>query len=275
MSYRPKLQLHPPANWQDFETLCLGLWKTIWKDSNAQRNGRQGQPQHGVDVFGQPGCGSSWAGVQCKGKECFTSQMLTNAEVTKEVKKAKKFSPRLAEFTIATTAPKDGQMQTHIRNMAPQLKKGGWFRLSVCGWDDIEELLYEHEPIIAQRFYPDVFSGKLPGFLKLLLNRLPESRPNVAAQVATTNYAAEGHAEVCEGAIAENQSDVGQVNLRVGESVAGQEKARARDVGLALGFLARLEDEFVRHSEAHGATSADATLAEAVNRAVESEVSHD
>ncbi len=50
----PDFQLPPPSNWQDFETLCWRLWKAIWNDRNTQKNGRQGQPQAGVDVFGQP-----------------------------------------------------------------------------------------------------------------------------------------------------------------------------------------------------------------------------
>ena len=51
------LQLPPPAIWQDFEKLCHVLWREIWNDPATQKNGRSGQPQHGVDVFGQPNTG--------------------------------------------------------------------------------------------------------------------------------------------------------------------------------------------------------------------------
>lgn len=61
------LQIPPPANWQDFETLCCDLWRRIWNDPNTQKNGRQGQPQHGVDIYGRPGEGHEWAGVQYMG----------------------------------------------------------------------------------------------------------------------------------------------------------------------------------------------------------------
>lgn len=54
MSNLSNFQHPPPKNWQDFESLCHDLWKEIWKDPNAQKNGRSGQEQHGVDVFGQP-----------------------------------------------------------------------------------------------------------------------------------------------------------------------------------------------------------------------------
>ena len=48
-----KLQLRKPENWQDFERLCKALWGEIWECSDTiKRNGRQGQVQKGVDVYG-------------------------------------------------------------------------------------------------------------------------------------------------------------------------------------------------------------------------------
>lgn len=48
-------QLRKPSNWQDFELLCKKLWGEIWKcEDTIQRNGRQGQKQNGVDVYGMP-----------------------------------------------------------------------------------------------------------------------------------------------------------------------------------------------------------------------------
>src|SRR5262245_35160424 len=40
----------PPGDDVAFESLCLDLWREIWgPDSGAQKNGRRGQPQAGVD----------------------------------------------------------------------------------------------------------------------------------------------------------------------------------------------------------------------------------
>jgi hypothetical protein len=39
-------------SWQSFEDLCLSLFKALWSNLYAQKNGDRGQPQHGVDVFG-------------------------------------------------------------------------------------------------------------------------------------------------------------------------------------------------------------------------------
>lgn len=49
----------PPTNDSvAFESLCLDLFREIWgRESDAKKNGRPGQPQAGVDVFGRSGEG--------------------------------------------------------------------------------------------------------------------------------------------------------------------------------------------------------------------------
>jgi hypothetical protein len=48
-------QIAPPKSWETFEDLCLALFKAVWRDPNAQKHGRRGQAQAGVDVFGSSG----------------------------------------------------------------------------------------------------------------------------------------------------------------------------------------------------------------------------
>ena len=59
------IELPARADWQGVERLCRDLWRELWGDPNTQMHGARGQPQHGVDVFGRPGDGGDWAGVQC------------------------------------------------------------------------------------------------------------------------------------------------------------------------------------------------------------------
>ena len=119
-------QFPPPKNWQDFENLAYDLWRAIWNDPNTQKNGRQGQPQNGVDVFGRPGPGTSWAGVQCKGKDNYTDKTVTEAELRKEVGKAKSFTPHLKEFTLATTGPRDSAIQEVARSITQDHQNRGY-----------------------------------------------------------------------------------------------------------------------------------------------------
>ncbi|APV44465.1 hypothetical protein Dform_01131 [Dehalogenimonas formicexedens] len=145
-------QVPPPANWQDFESLCCDLWRAIWKDPDTQKNGRQGQPQHGVDIFGRPNQGTSWAGVQCKGKDNYAEKSLTEEEVESEVEKAKSFKPSLKSFAIATSGKRDAKIQQLGRNITDKHLLQGLFPFRVWSWDDILEKLDEY-PDIVEKYY--------------------------------------------------------------------------------------------------------------------------
>ena len=57
----------PPRSWDEFEDLVRDLYAREWGDPHTQRHGRTGQPQQGVDVYGQPrALGGQYAGIQCK-----------------------------------------------------------------------------------------------------------------------------------------------------------------------------------------------------------------
>ena len=147
------LQLPPPSNWQDFETLCCDLWRALWKDRNAMRNGRSGQAQHGVDIYGRPDEGKSWAGVQCKGKDNYAAKEITEKELLTEVKKAKAFEPPLNEWTIATSGQKDAAIEQLARQITTEHLKQGLFTVHVWSWKDIVERLEEF-PEIVEKHYP-------------------------------------------------------------------------------------------------------------------------
>ena len=103
----------PPDDATAFESLCHDLWKEIWQDSGAQKNGRSGQPQAGVDLFSQrPGL---QAGIQCKQKSGLLRKKLTEKELKTEVQAARKFSPPLKSFILATTTPRDTRIQECAR----------------------------------------------------------------------------------------------------------------------------------------------------------------
>lgn len=138
MEFRAK-QIAPPKNWERFEELCHSLFKSVWNDPLAQRNGRRGQAQHGVDVFGSPtGDRAEYEGVQCKGKEANYGAAATVDELLAEVRKAELFSPKLKHWIFATTAPVDGSLQKAARELSVERAKGGLFTVSVLGWEEIQ-----------------------------------------------------------------------------------------------------------------------------------------
>jgi hypothetical protein len=158
-----------PQIWQEFESLCCDLWKELWHDPYAQRNGRSGQAQHGVDVFGRPNGGDRYHGVQCKGKDAFKHESVSIDELETEVQKAKSFNPPLAHFILATTGPKDARVEERARQLTAEHLGKSLFSVTVLSWPDILELLARHPKVIERhyqyRLSPSSFERKQEALL--------------------------------------------------------------------------------------------------------------
>ena len=111
-----KQQILKPENWQDFEELCKVLWSEIWECPEIKKNGRFGQNQNGVDIYGIPKNETKYFGIQCKGKDEYTKSKLTELEITSEINKAKNFKPYLKKLYIATTANKDERIEELVKD---------------------------------------------------------------------------------------------------------------------------------------------------------------
>lgn len=151
----PNYQIPPVSNWQDFELLCCDLWRKIWADPNIQRNGRKGQKQNGVDIFGRPNGDPFWAGIQCKCKNILLENNLTESEVKEEVQNAKNFVPKLSEYIIATTGPKDAKIEELARKITQENLKEGFFSVTIWSWEDIVGRLDDF-PEVRVKYYPQM-----------------------------------------------------------------------------------------------------------------------
>ena len=157
------MQIPPPKNWQDFETLCWDLWKTIFNDPETQKNGRQGQKQNGVDIYGKTNGGNEWTGIQCKGKDDYSKKTITEKELKEEVEKAKSFKPALSKYILATTGQRDQKVQKLAREITDDHSQEELFSVHVFFWEDILERLIEHQEIL-KRHFKDIFPEKTSEF---------------------------------------------------------------------------------------------------------------
>lgn len=139
-------QLSPPADWQAFERMCFDLYREVWSDPNAVMHGRTGQPQAGVDVYGRDGRGRL-TGVQCKGKNAGYRSDLTEKELREEVDKAKRFTPPLDVFVLATTSPSDVKIQSIAREIDQAHRAIGLFEVHVVAWDTLQLHLAKHHRV--------------------------------------------------------------------------------------------------------------------------------
>lgn len=105
-----------------------------WDSPTLQKNGRPGQKQNGVDVFGLDYLGRPVA-IQCKR---YKSE-LTLATVKTEITNAEGFEPggKLNCLYIATTAPRDAKLQKEVRVLSEARVKLDKFAVGLLFWDDI------------------------------------------------------------------------------------------------------------------------------------------
>lgn len=150
-----KKTIQKPLNWQDFEDLCKVLWGELWNISNEiKKNGRSGQPQCGVDIYGIPEGKDNYYGIQCKGKDDYTDSTLTITEIDIEVKKAQNFKPALEYFIFATSCNKDARIEEYIREIDLNSRKNKKFKILLFCWEDIADLI-ERNKIVYDYYVRD------------------------------------------------------------------------------------------------------------------------
>lgn len=143
--------LPKPKDWQAFERSTRTLFQFLLDDPYTNLHGRTGQPQHGVDVWGTRKSNGKLVGVQCK----LSNDDITERELKNELKKAQLFTPRLDEFILVTSAPRDAKIQKIARKLTSQLSKTSRPMLvAAWGWDDIEDRAATAPPQAWQAFDP-------------------------------------------------------------------------------------------------------------------------
>jgi hypothetical protein len=125
--------------------MVLDAMRLLWHDPSARRNGRRGQRQNGVDVFGR--VGPSAVAAQAK-----NTDELTEAEARAEILKAEQFKPALAEFHFAIAGPRDARFQEFIRMLSAERIAKGQFAVCVLFFDDVCEELAAR-PELVQKYW--------------------------------------------------------------------------------------------------------------------------
>jgi len=143
----------PPRSWDEFEDITLSAAKLRWGSTNFFRNGRQGQKQNGVDIWGGDD-DNKHIGIQCKN----TVDSLSLDIVRKEITNAEAFPSRLDHLYIATTAKRDSNLQREVRQVSRTRKSSGLFRVDILFWEDIcsdlaieEDIFFKHYPQFRAR----------------------------------------------------------------------------------------------------------------------------
>ncbi|WP_312329853.1 hypothetical protein [Atlantibacter hermannii] len=136
-----------PKSWDEFEDICKDAFSLRWNSPDLQRHGRSGQKQDGVDIYGHDHL-ADFVGIQCKN----THSGINKSVIDEEILKAEKFRPELDALYIATTAPRDTEIQRHARDVSEARKKGNKFPVNVVFWDDLTLDLSRDDTVIRKHF---------------------------------------------------------------------------------------------------------------------------
>ena len=160
--------LPPPSSSVDFESLCLDLFRVIWNDPDAQKVGRTGQGQHGVDLYGlQAG---RRVGVQCK--QTLKDEIPVTV-LEAEVVKALRFKPKLDVFLFATTTKRDAKLQAKADELTTTS-----FEVKVWSWDDLWPELHQRKELLdrlTEIYWPRLGRVEKPPPQKLSPSKLPRT----------------------------------------------------------------------------------------------------
>jgi hypothetical protein len=134
-----------PKDALEFENLVRDVLARRWR-AELHLNGRSGQKQYGVDIFGERN-GGIHTGVQCKNVDA-----LSMAAIQAEVSQAESFTPYLVEYWIVTSVERDAVLQGEVRELSAKRVAQGKFRVSILFWQDIECELAGH-PDLVEKYY--------------------------------------------------------------------------------------------------------------------------
>ncbi|MFJ5956581.1 hypothetical protein ACIQC5_11565 [Paenarthrobacter sp. NPDC092416] len=149
-----------PSDSTGLENLVVMLAEERYGEENVQRYGRSGQSQDGVDVVARAystARQSHLIGYQSKRVKDFTL-----AEALAECDKAKNFNPKLDNFVIVASIPRDKALQSEILSIPASTYP---FDVDIWFWDDVNEKL-NRSAEKARQYYSRIMEEAQPAAAK-------------------------------------------------------------------------------------------------------------
>lgn len=125
-------RIFPPKSWIEFQDITRDALAIKWRSPNLQINGRQGQTQHGVDIYGADDLGRK-VGIECKNY----SDQISITLIQNAVKHAETFTPALSGFYMATSTQRDSTLQKDVRLLSEARININKFPVGIFFWEDL------------------------------------------------------------------------------------------------------------------------------------------
>ncbi|WP_407523731.1 hypothetical protein [Methylobacterium oryzisoli] len=151
----------PPLYWQQFEDLTQSIVEMVYGVPTADKIGRPGQAQDGVDVYASRSRVGA-VGVQCKRLDDLdeNNHPLPGGPISRkllrsEASKAMEFQPALDVWVLATTAKRDAAAQRQARLLDEEQRSIGRFQVLLWFWDDYVTWLNAFSDL-QKRYYDQI-----------------------------------------------------------------------------------------------------------------------
>jgi hypothetical protein len=127
--------------------MVLDAMRLRWGDADARRNGRRGQRQNGVDIYGRDMSTKENAGAQAK-----NSETITEATIHDEISKAETFIPPLGKYYFALSGPRDSDVEKLVRLLSDSREATGRFSVEILFFDDICQEICARPDLVAKHW---------------------------------------------------------------------------------------------------------------------------
>jgi hypothetical protein len=149
------MEIPKPTDPAEFEKIVCEAMQLKWETPRLQRNGRPGQKQDGVDIYGADDLERTVA-IQCKRTVSAPSMAL----IEDEIAKAGNFQPAPSCLYIATTADPDVHLQKQVRVLSAQRVSSGLFAIGLLFWEEVVSGLIRN-PEVLRAIYPQLDVSEL------------------------------------------------------------------------------------------------------------------
>jgi len=244
----------PPANWQDFQRLCLSLLRVHWNRPGLDLFGKEGEAQDGIDILDLQAKVSLHT-AQCKRKNPLKG--LRPKEIEAEVRKVRAFTPPanfppVKVYWIMTTAKSSRAAQPKAAQLTAENATRGLFVVEVKGWDQIAELLNQY-PEVARMLSPDIGGDTVARLEKVVEKAAEKVETAVSVMIEarsddsalSTGRSFDGEIDEARNCLEKHEYEVAEHSLvRIRERVWDQLSPRQRFrvlSNLAMAKLARGE----------------------------------
>ena len=146
-------KLPRPGSADEFEEICVECLRLRWGDANAQRFGRSGQAQGGVDIFGHP----HWLNGATAAAQCKNVDRLSLGEIVAELNKLRDFPSPIAEYYVLIGGPRDANLQSAVLQ---SLRSSAHPPVVLLFWPDIVQEVSAVPELVAK--YWSTFGNGVP-----------------------------------------------------------------------------------------------------------------